>query len=596
MESQPREPETSITPLSNPTSVAFAADSNVGTPKTQTPSITVREPSLPGIESSGLTPKAWGILIGYTATLFFLFLGPARSFTAHEGLVVEVAQEMIDTGDWLVPRIAGNPFPEKFPLHYWAVAALGSITGDVNEFVARIPSALCGLGGVLLIAGLIGKWFGSTKGLITGLIQTTTVYTVTYSRLAECDIYLWFVVIAALVVYARNIVTPEPTRWYSGRMAFFFLLGLVQLIKGPLFGAVLIMIPTGGYAFYQDIRGNWKPVLWFCSVPGWIVTVMLATGWPLAVWWSHPEVIDIWWLHTFGRFNPETCIGVRPWWYYFTTMPWQMSPWTLAMFLGMPRSLYRLWKNDPAPDRFLWMWFGGMFCVLSAVTGKHHHYLLHAMPPCAFFASEGLLGLTKRRLLPRTWYWALPYGLAVCGWIGFLAVARTGELATFWWDVLILGIVGLAFLAGILWSYQQQRHQLSGILMFAILWMIAGYVHGVIVPKADNYRFDNALLRRLSAKSEQTPVLMFQFFPMRELAYIDSPVIPCDSIEALKAKTNEYPRALILTSKDKEPLLAQFGTPIIVDQTPGPRPGQEGPRAHLVIYRIEWANVTTEQH
>src|SRR5262249_35249726 len=155
----------------------------------------------------------WTLLIGYTLTLFVFNLGGARTFTGHECYVAEAAREMLATGDWLVPRIAGHPWLEKPPLPHWIVATVGSM-GGVDEFTARLPSAAIALLGVVLITQLAVHWGGVTRGLLTGFIQATTVYTATYAHLAESDIYLWLLVLGCLILFARNQVEPSlPTRW-----------------------------------------------------------------------------------------------------------------------------------------------------------------------------------------------------------------------------------------------------------------------------------------------------------------------------------------------------------------------------------------------
>ena len=52
------------------------------------------------------------------------------------------AQGMLDTGDWIVPRIAGEVYANKPPLINWAVAGMFAVTGSDSETSARLVSAL----------------------------------------------------------------------------------------------------------------------------------------------------------------------------------------------------------------------------------------------------------------------------------------------------------------------------------------------------------------------------------------------------------------------------------------------------------------------
>ena len=69
-------------------------------------------------------------------------------------------------------------------------------------------------------------------GLLAGLVQATTVYTLTYARLAECDISLWALVLGCLSIFARHHTLPDHVpRRYESRFMFFLLLGSYTRIK-----------------------------------------------------------------------------------------------------------------------------------------------------------------------------------------------------------------------------------------------------------------------------------------------------------------------------------------------------------------------------
>ena len=51
---------------------------------------------------------------------------------------------MAETHDWITPRLWGTPWFEKPVLYYWTAGIAMRIFG-VNEFAARLPSALAAL-------------------------------------------------------------------------------------------------------------------------------------------------------------------------------------------------------------------------------------------------------------------------------------------------------------------------------------------------------------------------------------------------------------------------------------------------------------------
>src|SRR5436305_21972 len=62
-------------------------------------------------------------------------------WSPDEPLGAGVGRTMADSGDWIVPRLNGQPFLEKPPLYWWTLAAGLRLLGD-TDVAARAPSAL----------------------------------------------------------------------------------------------------------------------------------------------------------------------------------------------------------------------------------------------------------------------------------------------------------------------------------------------------------------------------------------------------------------------------------------------------------------------
>src|SRR5580698_3082198 len=60
-----------------------------------------------------------------------------------EGLHASIAQEMVERGDWLVPRQFGEPFLDKPILYFWA-EALSLRCFGMNEAAVRLPGMVFG--------------------------------------------------------------------------------------------------------------------------------------------------------------------------------------------------------------------------------------------------------------------------------------------------------------------------------------------------------------------------------------------------------------------------------------------------------------------
>src|SRR5690606_32045105 len=198
------------------------------------------------------------------------------------------------------------------------------------------------------------------------------------------------------------------------------------------------------------------------------VFLVLGLTWPVAIVWCVPGTLEHWWIHTFVRAFSNEAMNSKPVWYYATSLPWQLLPWTLCVCLAWPASLQRA-RDASAQDRFLWLWFALPLLTLTAMKGKHHHYLIHALPPCALWAAEGLLHLRDRRWLHDRWPWVSLFVLALAGLGAGLAITERGRFAAFQSDVVVLGS---ALVIGVLltgWAHRQGRYRLAAVALFGLV-------------------------------------------------------------------------------------------------------------------------------
>jgi 4-amino-4-deoxy-L-arabinose transferase-like glycosyltransferase len=113
----------------------------------------------------------------------------------------------------------------------------------------------------------------------------------------------------------------------------------------------------------------------------------------------------------------------KPIWYYFTTIPWQLLPWTIVMLPALPASIRIAWRQPRSLDRFMWIWFLAPLLVLSIVKAKHHQYLIHALTPCSYWAALGLL----------RWREVVARAASKIGWrIAAVVVGIAGIVAAVW--------------------------------------------------------------------------------------------------------------------------------------------------------------------
>jgi 4-amino-4-deoxy-L-arabinose transferase len=102
------------------------------------------------------------IIILLFVIVYLLPLGVRPLVIPDETRYAQIAREMLESGDWIVPRLAQTRYFEKPVLGYWFTAAAIKLFGE-NNFAVRLPSALAVGISALMIYLLIYKFAGGKK-------------------------------------------------------------------------------------------------------------------------------------------------------------------------------------------------------------------------------------------------------------------------------------------------------------------------------------------------------------------------------------------------------------------------------------------------
>jgi 4-amino-4-deoxy-L-arabinose transferase-like glycosyltransferase len=347
-------------------------------------------------------PPRWTdyLLVGFFCLVLFGYCGfSGRPLTMHEARLPETAREMKAAGEWLLPHSGIRPWLERPPLPHWIVIGAMTLFGsDDQVWIVRLPSACMGLITVLLTLWIAGKLFGRTIGQLSGLLLATSFEFYRYSGSAEDDIYLTALVAvcAALFAYVEffSPASEKQLRFWNCRpwrvLAFFFVLGVTNLAKGPLLGILIVGTTVAAYLLWNV---QWRPILRYLWLWGWLVLFVVSAAWPL---WAHHKYSDVlanWKFDYLGRVNGGY-EGER-WYYYAPTLAWTMLPWTPACLIGLSATAGKTFRAASQPLKFVWSWAIAPLIVLSIPQGKHHHYLVPILAPWAILAAIGLLEIGK---------------------------------------------------------------------------------------------------------------------------------------------------------------------------------------------------------
>jgi len=236
-------------------------------------------------ERSRIPIWSWIVLI------WALFVFPAISLRAYhyeEGYVVAVARGVIEDSNGIVPHFFGYRFVERPNLMAWTVAALGALSGGVNQWVARAPTVLSLLAGCFLVFHLVRRYAGALAALFGAMCFIVSPMMLQKLIVAEPDCYTSVILFGTLIVWWNGIEKGDigPLRW----LAIGALLTTAALVKGP---QPIAYFGLGAAAFHL-VRRQWLHLMWL-SVPA-LMAGLVSGAWYWAVY--QPGDIATWIHHS----------------------------------------------------------------------------------------------------------------------------------------------------------------------------------------------------------------------------------------------------------------------------------------------------------
>src|SRR5690349_17550040 len=119
-------------------------------------------------------PRLLWLAAALAYVLYFYHLGSTGVLGPDEPRYAAIGREMAHSGDWITPRLWGEPWFEKPALLYWMTGAATAL-GLGPDLAPRVPVALLAIGYLAFFWWILSREFNCRVAWLAVLILGTTV-------------------------------------------------------------------------------------------------------------------------------------------------------------------------------------------------------------------------------------------------------------------------------------------------------------------------------------------------------------------------------------------------------------------------------------
>jgi 4-amino-4-deoxy-L-arabinose transferase-like glycosyltransferase len=302
-----------------------------------------------------------GVFVAFSLyCLLFFGISDVGLLSADEPRYAAIGREMALSGDWVTPRLWGEPWFEKPPLLYWMIALAWKVR-LVDEWAARLPVALASLAFLIFYFRRLASLFDETVARNATVMLATSAAWLGFSAVSVTDLPM-------AACFSAAVLLALPGREADGGRipaAAGIFLGLAILAKG--FVPLVLAFPMLWFW-----RARWRrllpPSLWCAAV---------AAPWFLLCYGINGSAfVDEFIIkHHLARFTSDSLQHVQPWWFYLPVFLAGLMPWTPAAAGLFHRAT---WQDPRIRQLGALLAFGLIFFSLS--RNKLPGYLLPLIP------------------------------------------------------------------------------------------------------------------------------------------------------------------------------------------------------------------------
>ncbi len=331
---------------------------------------------------------AVAVLVCFTGNALLKITDPVESNYAL------TAMEMLQSGDYVSPRIFGNYWYDKPVLFYWELMAAFSLFGT-TEFAARFFPSVFGLVGVVMAYGFASRLYDKKTGFVAALVLVTSLEYFYLSHAVITDMTLFVFFSATLMLFYLAYSEGRPRLYYGA----YACAALAVLTKGP----VGLVLPGLIIILFLAWRRDFKSIFLHIKLgSGLLLFFVIAGLWYVPMYMMHggdfiSQFIGV---HNVLRATVSEHPRDDVWYYYTVVFLLGFFPWILTLPLAVKKykpfrrikarlreggfsGLRRLAGSLSMKEQFLVTWAVVIFVFYQCMATKYITYTFPYMIPIA---------------------------------------------------------------------------------------------------------------------------------------------------------------------------------------------------------------------
>jgi len=312
-------------------------------------------------------------LVILSSVMLFFNLGKKSFWEPDEGRYAEISREMVETGDWLTPRLNYIKHFDKPPVTYWLIGSSFKLLGQ-SEFSGHLPLVIFALAGVIACFFLGRSLFGIRTGFLAAVILITSLGYPALGRILSTDIIFSVFCLFCYLFFIRK-----------NYLLFYLFMALGFMTKGPVI-FVITLLPICVFLIYERQTRIFKEMHWG---RGLLLFTLIALPWYAYQISHNPGLLYDWFFqHTLNRIVRA---NTEAFYFFVPVLIGLFFPWVFFLAAAVKGRLsFKRTPPDQEPAKILllFLWFIIPFIFFSCIGKKLIPYILPLLAPLAIITAR----------------------------------------------------------------------------------------------------------------------------------------------------------------------------------------------------------------